>query len=89
MAFETHRPGGFPQTDVPPVGAEAISYGGGNQTLSPYARGVYISSAGDLKVDMASGDTVTFTGLAAGQMYPMVISKLYQTGSTAAGLVLR
>ena len=77
------------QRSDPAQGAVAISYGGGNQTLSTESRGVYISSQGHLKVDMADGTTaVTFSNLAAGVIYPIAITKIYQSGSTAAGLVL-
>jgi hypothetical protein len=72
----------------PATGAVAIDYSGGNQTLSTEARGVYVGTAGHLKVDMADGTTVTFSNLAAGNIYPIAITKIYQTGSTAAGLVL-
>jgi len=72
----------------PYIGAVAISYGGGNQELSGVPRGVYIGTAGHLKVDMANGTTETFSNLAAGQTYEIAITKIYQTGSTAAGLVL-
>jgi hypothetical protein len=39
---------------------------------------------------MADGSTtaVTFSNLAAGVVYPICVTKIYQTGSTAAGLVL-
>jgi hypothetical protein len=73
----------------PAQGAVAISYGGGNQTLATESRGVYIGTAGHLVVDMADGTTsVTFSNLAAGTIYPLAITKIYQAGSTAAGVVL-
>lgn len=72
----------------PAQGAVAIDYSGGNQTLTTESRGVYIGTAGHLKVDMADGTTVTFSNLAAGTIYPLAFKKIYQTGSTAAGLVL-
>lgn len=72
----------------PATGAVAISYGSGDQTFSTESRGVYIGTAGNLKVDMADGTTVTFSNLAAGSIYAIAITKVYQTGSTAAGLVL-
>ncbi len=74
-----------------PVGAIAIDYSTGDQVLTGYsrpARGVYIGTAGHLKVDMADGTTVTFSNLAAGNDYPRAITKIYQSGSTAAGVVL-
>lgn len=77
------------QQNDPAIGAVAISYGGGNQDLTGYVvRGFHIDTAGALKVDMANGTTVTFATLNAGQYYPYAITKIYQTGSAAAGFVL-
>lgn len=76
------------QQNDPAIGAIAIDYSGGNQDIAVPARGVYIGTAGNLKVDMANGTTVTFANLAAGQVYPFAVVKIYQTGSTAAGHVL-
>ncbi len=89
MAFSDHRPASFPGTTVPAVGAEAISYGGGDQTVSPCSRALYVATAGDLKVDMLSGDTVTFASLPAGTILAVCVKKIYQTGSNAAGIILR
>jgi hypothetical protein len=72
----------------PPVGAIAIDYSSTDQDIQVPARGVYISTTGALKVDMADGTTVTFSSLAAGIQHAMYITKIYKTGSTAAGLVL-
>lgn len=73
----------------PAIGAVAISYGGGDQTITGFARGIYVDTAGSLKVDMADGTTVTFSNLAAGTIYPISITKIYQSGSSGvAGLIL-
>lgn len=78
-----------PSGSDPATGAVAINYAGGNQTLATCSRGVYIGTAGHLKVDMVDGQTeITFSNLAAGQIYPFAITKIYQVGSTAAGVVL-
>lgn len=72
----------------PALGAVVINYGSGDQDITVPVRGIYIGTAGNLKVDMSDGTTVTFASLAAGQVYPFSITKIYQTGSTAAGHVL-
>lgn len=70
------------------IGATVIDYSGGNQTLSgKQYRGVYVSTTGHLKVDTAAGDTVTFSNLPVG-FHKIAVVAIYQTGSTAAGLVL-
>lgn len=71
----------------PPGGAVAIDYSGGDQTVSVPARGVWIDTTGHLKVDMLDGTTVTWSNMPVGE-WPMRITKIYQTGSTAAGLIL-
>lgn len=75
------------QQSDPPIGAIAIDYSSTDQELTVPARRVYVATTGHLKVDMADGTTVTFSNLPVGQ-HEMCITKIYKTGSTAAGLVL-
>jgi hypothetical protein len=62
-------------------------------TLSMYSRAIAISTAGTLKVDFAGGLTgagaegITFT-VVAGQILPIKIKKIYDTGTTASGVIL-
>ena len=53
-----------------------------------YARAVYIGVAGTLKVDMQDGTTANFAGCTAGSILPIAIKKIYDTGTTASGVVL-
>ena len=69
-------------------GGVAIDYSGGDQSLSVYSRAVYIGTAGHLKVDLVRGDTVTLSNMLAGTVYRIAVKKIYQTGSTAAGVAL-
>jgi len=67
----------------------AISYGGGDQVLSNCARGVYITTGGTLVIRMKEDTAdLTFTGLIAGQYYPLAIALIRNSGSTAAGILL-
>ncbi len=70
-----------------PRGVVAIDYSGGDQSVNVPAFGVYIGTSGHLKVDMLDGSTGTFSNLPVGE-WSMAITKIYQTGSTAAGLIL-
>ncbi len=72
----------------PAIGAVAISYGGGNQTISQPSRAIYISGAGALVVTMVDGSAATFSGLLAGVVYPFSIQGITQSGSSAAGVIL-
>lgn len=50
-------------------------------------RAIYVGGAGNLAVVMASGETITFTGVVAGQVYPIRVQQVLSTGTTATGLV--
>ncbi len=69
-------------------GCIAISYGGGDQSLTQNSRGIYITTAGALSVTFVDGSTGVFTGLQAGQVYPFQVTTIKQSSSTAAGFVL-
>ncbi len=77
----------------PAVDALAFT-GTADVTLETYSRGVYIGTAGDLKVDMIGFDGnagvsgVTFASLVAGTILPICISKIYDAGTTASGVIL-
>lgn len=78
----------MPQTDMSPAeNAVAIDYGSADQTLFAASRALLISTAGNLKVDMAGSGTGITLPVPVG-LIPVRISKIYQTGSTAAGVVL-
>ena len=50
-------------------------------------RGLYIGGAGDVKVDMTLGNTVTFAGLLAGTILPIQVVRVYSTDTTATDIV--
>lgn len=58
-----------------------------SQSLAIATRAVYVGGGGDMRVRMLSGETVTFTGLQAGQFYPLRIVRVLATGTTATGLM--
>lgn len=74
-------------THAPADEAAAIDTSGGDATLATPSRGLYVGVAGDVKVDMATGGTVTFKAMAAGVVHPLSVKKVYQTGTTATNLV--
>ena len=71
----------------PAEGAFAITPNDSTDLTEP-TRGICFAAAGDLKVDMLNGDTVTFTdgSLAAGAVHPLRVKKVYSTGTTATGI---
>lgn len=54
--------------------------------LALTTRGVYVGGAGDLVAVTEGGDTVTFTGLLAGQVYPFKVKRVKEA-TTATDLV--
>lgn len=87
MAFANVQPAGFPNSDVPAVGAVAIDVSGGDQALSPPIRGFHVGVAGDVAVTMLDGTDVTFVGCVAGGTYPYACQTIKQTGTTATSVV--
>jgi hypothetical protein len=69
--------------------AVAINVSGGDQILTSYARGVYVSAAGNI-VGRLADDTAdqTFANLVAGLYYPFCFALVRQTGTTATGVLL-
>lgn len=49
--------------------------------------GIYIGGAGNVKVDLLDGSTVTLTAVIVGTIYPLRVTKVYATGTTATNLV--
>jgi hypothetical protein len=50
-------------------------------------RGLFIGGAGNVKVDMALGNTVTFSNLLGGIILPIQVIKVYSTDTTATNIV--
>lgn len=50
-------------------------------------RALYVGGAGNIKVDMALGSTVTFSGALAGTILPVQVTRVYSTGTTATNIV--
>ena len=48
---------------------------------------LYIGGAGNLKVTTVAGDTVTFNALNAGSFFPVQVTKVFSTGSSASNIV--
>lgn len=54
--------------------------------LATYTRALYIGVAGDVKVDMAKGGTVTFKDVPIG-ILPVRAKRVYDTGTTATNIL--
>lgn len=58
-----------------------------DEELTFMTRGIYLGVAGDVAVQLQSGDIVTFVGMAAGMIHPLRLRQVYATGTTATGIV--
>lgn len=55
--------------------------------LAQETRGIYVGTAGNIKVTTSNGDTVTLPNLAAGIWHPLSVKKVFATGTTAIDIV--
>lgn len=56
-------------------------------SLTVFPRAIYIGGAGNVSVLTLGGDTVTFSGLAAGSILPVRVQRVNATSTTATNLV--
>lgn len=57
------------------------------QDLVQVTRGVMVQTGGDLRVTLKSGDQVTLPALSPGVIYPLRVSRVWDSGTTATGLM--
>ena len=50
-------------------------------------RALYVGTSGDVTVEMAGGQVLTFTGVPGGTILPLRITRLLQSGTTAGAVV--
>lgn len=55
--------------------------------LSLETNGLFVGGAGNVKVDLYDGSTVTLNGMLAGTIYPLRVKRVYATGTTATNLI--
>ena len=59
-----------------------------NESDLAYAtRALYVGEAGDVVVQLMSGETVTLANMQAGTVYPMRVRRVLASGTTASFLV--
>jgi hypothetical protein len=87
MAFDVHQ---YPEWEqkggLGAIDAVAITTSD-TTTYAPAFRGIYVGGAGNVKIDTAAGNAVTFTGIPAGTFMPVLATKIYATGTTATTIV--
>ncbi|MGH2538225.1 MAG: spike base protein, RCAP_Rcc01079 family [Candidatus Promineifilaceae bacterium] len=73
------------QNIAPAAGAEAVTPS--DSAVIVPTRALYVGAAGDLRVELLDGSTVTFSGIAAGVLHPLQVRRVYSTGTTSTGIV--
>jgi hypothetical protein len=48
---------------------------------------IYVGGAGNIKITTAQGDEVTFFGVPSGQVIPVQVIRVWNTGTTATDLL--
>lgn len=81
-AFEKVEPG----LQSPAGNADVITPSDADD-LPNVPRAIYIGTAGNVKVQMVSGHTVTLSNVQAGVIYPIRVRKVFATDTTADALV--
>lgn len=71
---------------IAPAHAAAAVTPHDTNTIAP-TRGIYVGTAGNLKVMMNDGTALTFTAIAAGIVHPIAAIMVYSTGTTASNIV--
>ena len=78
--FDTYKPGlSDPLTDGVAVTAS-------DSTVLTTTRAVFVGGAGNLAVVLSGGTTLTLTGVTAGTLLPIRVTKVKSTGTTATNI---
>lgn len=68
-------------------GAVAVTPSDTTDLATVPTKGLYLGGAGNVKVDMADGTTVTFTALSSGMIHPISCKRVYATGTTTTSIL--
>lgn len=69
------------------IDAAAVDLSSTDVTFTRQTRALFVGGTGTLKVIMASGRTVTLTGVLSGAWLPLGVLKVFKTGTSATNIV--
>lgn len=72
--------------DGPARNAAAVTPSDGTD-LATAARGLWVGGAGNIALTMVGGQDVTFTGVPAGTILPICVSRVKSTSTTATTIL--
>lgn len=58
-----------------------------NNTKQKEKVSIYVGVGGNVKVNTADGQTVTFTGIASGSFVPVLVTRVWNSGTTATTML--
>jgi hypothetical protein len=83
FAKQTYTPG---ISNVSERAGAAVTPADGTDLPNGPCRAVYVTGAGNVNVNLASGGTAVLTGLSAGQIVEVNVSRILSTSTTATGI---
>lgn len=72
--------------DDPAAFGVAVDISSTDHTLPANSRAIFCGGAGNLKVDLVGGSTITLTGVVAGSTLALRATKVYKTGTTCTNM---
>lgn len=73
--------------DAPALNAAVVTPNDSTD-LTHATRAIRVAGAGDLKVTTVGGDTVVISALAAGELLPIRVARVWATGTTITAQIL-
>lgn len=83
----TNTLSGLPVGVESPAGNAAAISKDDNNDLTAVTRGIFVGGAGNIVVTMLGGGDVTFTGVVAGTILPIRVTRVKSTNTTATNMV--
>lgn len=83
MAMDTSR-GSYASAS----GISTVDISSADYSASTQSRGLMVGVGGDVKVTMSDGSVGVLPALIAGQIYPVQVTKVWKTGTTATTIIL-
>ena len=69
-----------------PIDYDGLATTPSDSTVIPVTRGIAVTGAGNVSVNLLGGGTAVLTSLSAGQVLPIAVVGINATGTTATGV---
>lgn len=76
----------YPKNDPSAPFARGAAVVPADATVIPQTDALFVGGAGNLTVTMQDGNDLTLTGVTAGSVLPLAVSKVKATGTTATNI---